>query len=149
LKEIDAMRPREDQSPNGSKSSDLRRNIKQFFFETVGGRTYLRFMRLVVILIIGLTVISLASIIILFMLRSQPDNSVPVNVNIIPQPSTPYTPDNPIIRKVPSRSSPPKVDQQPKHRTSVPPPPLMPDNKGNEQSTPKPPSRSSPSESPP
>jgi hypothetical protein len=65
------MRSDEQSKQNESQHLHPRRKLELFFFENVGGgRTYIRFTRLAVILIIGLTVVSLASILIIFMLRA-------------------------------------------------------------------------------
>jgi hypothetical protein len=143
------MRSDEQSRQNESQALHPRRKFELFFFENVGGgRTYIRFTRLAVILIIGLTVVSLASILIIFMLRSQPSDAAPVNVNISVPPATPYSANTPIIRQPPPQSPPPII-KQPKYSMPVSPTPQMPSNSANEQIAPRQTPQSSPSESPP
>jgi hypothetical protein len=72
-----------------------------------------------------------------------------VNVNITIRSPTPYTFDKPILQKPQPQPSLPKVVQQPKYSTPVPPTSPRLDKNANEQVTPKPPLRPSLSESPP
>lgn len=85
------MRPDEQSTLNDDHPPRPRRKFDLIFFETVSeGRTYLCFTRLAVILIVGLTVVSLATLLIFFSFRYQSNASEPVNVTI-PLMSPPLT----------------------------------------------------------
>lgn len=106
------MLPSEHPSVNEHKMHRQKRRHSLVFFETVDeGRTYLRFTRLAVILIVGLIVVSIVLILVLFLLNSQQIASEPVNVNVsVPTPS-PYLSNKPILRPPPPAPQPPKVEQ--------------------------------------
>lgn len=142
------MRSSDDTPINANKALLNNKEHSLFFFETVNGRSYMRLTRLAVILIVGLTVVSIISILLIFLFSSQPSTSKPVNVNVsVPSPS-PYVPKKPILRPPPPQPQPPKV-AQPVY--SMPTPsntPLLYKNY-NGQAIPKLNPQSPPSESPP
>jgi predicted permease len=119
-----------DKQSDAHDSQMARRKFELFYFEMVGSRSYLRFTRLTVFLIIGLMVVSLGLILGLFLLRSQPSDAVLVNVNITVPPATPYSSNTPIIRQPPPQSPPPGI-KQPKYSMPVSPTPHMPGNNTN------------------
>jgi multisubunit Na+/H+ antiporter MnhC subunit len=106
------MHLHEDQSLGGSKSSNQRRNLGLFYFETIAGRTYLRFTRSAIILILGLTAISVGSILVIFVMSSQQSATEPVNVNVTtPTQAPPSLSNKHILRQPLPQSQPPKVAQ--------------------------------------
>src|SRR5438132_18589 len=105
------MRAYEPDKHTDNQPSHLNKRLKLLFYETESGRTCLRFTRWAVILILGLTVVSIISILVIFLLRSQPSASEPVNVNVsLPSPS-PYLSNKPILSPPPPQPQPPKVAQ--------------------------------------
>jgi hypothetical protein len=130
------MQPHEEQSLNKSKSSNRRRNLEFFYFEKIGSRYVLRFTWLTVILVIGLTVVSLVLILIIFLFRSQSIANEPVNVNIPRASPSPSLLDEPIIRQVPLQPPPPRVVKQPGYNVPAPRTPT-PDKNINEQVVPR------------
>ena len=140
------MRVDEQGAPGENKS---RTNFDLVYFERVGERTTLRFTHLAVVLILGLTLISVVAILAIFLIRSRPNDLGNVNVNIAAPALSPYSTNKPIIRQLPPQSSPPKVGKQPAYSTPVPLSSPIPDQDGDEQLTARPPARPSPSESPP
>lgn len=142
------MRPSEHHTVNKLKTPDHRRHYSLFFFETVDGRTYLRFTRWAVILIIGLTVISIVSILVIFLMSSQQSATEPVNVNVTVPSRLPSPSNKPILRQPAPQPQPPKVAQP---GYSIPASPNTPQlNKNfNGQTAPRKAPESLPSESPP
>jgi hypothetical protein len=126
-----------------------RRNFDLVYFERVGERTTLRFTRLAVALILGLTLISVVAILAIFLTRSRPDGLGNVNVNIAAPAVSPYSTNKPIIQRPPPQSSPPKVGKQPAYSTTLPPSSPTPNQDNKEKLTARPPARTSSSESPP
>lgn len=139
---------RSDEQSNPDDSQMPRRRFELFYFERVGSRSYLRFTRLTVILIIGLTVVSLGSILVLFLISAKPGDSSPVNVNIAVPSQSPFSPDKPIIRQPPPAPLPPKVANQPKYSIPARSTPTI-NHNVNEQSVPKRMPQARPSEAPP
>jgi type IV secretory pathway VirB10-like protein len=115
-----------------------------------GGSRKASLIRLVLILIVGLTAISIVAMLAIFFLSGKSDAAKDaakeVNVNITTPPATPFSPNTPVIRQAPP-PSPAKPVKQP----SMPAPPAMatPCNNTNEQSVPKQTPQPLPSESPP
>jgi hypothetical protein len=141
------MRPDEQSTPDDSHLS--RQKFELFYFERVGSRSYLHFTRSAVILVIALTVVSVISLLFLFLRGSRQSLTEPVNVNVSVPSSTPYRSDKPIIQKPPPQPTPPKVGKQPTPNMHVPSMSPTPAKNVNEQLTPKAPSRTSPLESSP
>lgn len=145
------MLPPEYPSVNEHKTHGQKRRYSLVFFETVDeGRTYLRFTRLAVILIVGLIVVSIVSILVLFLLNSKQLASEPVNVNVRMPSPTPYLSNKPILRPPPPAPQPPKVEQ-PVYSMPTPPYTQPPGKNFNGQATRETPqtSPSPPLESPP
>ena len=115
-----------------------------------GGSRKASFIRLVLILIIGLTLISIVAMLAIFFLSGKSDAAKDaakeVNVNITTSPATPFSSTTPIIRQAPP-PSPAKPVKQP----SLPAPPAVgtPGSNTNELSVPKQTPQPLPSESPP
>ena len=114
-----------------------RPRLEFFYYEQVGSHYYLRLTWLTVILVVGLTVVSLAMILAIFFLSDRPDPEKDVNLNITAPSRSPYSPDKPILRQPPSTPLPPKVGIQSK--SSVPTPTSTPagSSNTNEQIVPK------------
>jgi hypothetical protein len=89
----------------------LKRRFELFFFESVNGRTYLRFTPLAVAFIVALIVIPVAALLILFLSRPAMDDTK-VDVTIRPRPSSAST-NQPIIKQPPPPRPPPTVRHQP------------------------------------
>ena len=107
------MRPPDHHDVSGDEPQIRRRDYSLFFFQTEGSRTYFRFTRLGVILIVLLTVIPLVALFVLLLASSRsPASNVNANVRVLPA-ATPFTPDKPIIQKAPPLRTPPKVGKQP------------------------------------
>lgn len=143
------MRPEEQFTDDGSQRRH--RKFELFYFEKVGTRYQLRFTCLAVILIIGLTTISIVSILVIFLMSSQQMVSEPVNVNVR-VPTQPIAPtDQPILKPPPPAPRLPTV-AQPVYSTPTPSNTPTLDKNANEQTvprqTPQTP-QSTPSESPP
>src|ERR1043165_1015315 len=134
------MRVDEQGAPAEHKSS---RNFDLVYFERVGERTTLRFTRLAVALILGLTLISVVAILAIFLIRSRPDGLGNVNVNIAAPAVSPYSTNKPIIRQPPPQSSPPKIVKQHAYSTPVPPCSPTPNQGNKEKLTARPPAQSS------
>jgi hypothetical protein len=139
------MLPPEQPSVNEHKTHGQKRRRSLVFFETVDeGRTHLRFTSLAVILIVGLIVVSIGSILVLFLLNSQQITSEPVNVNVsVPSPS-PYLSNKPILRPPPPAPQPPKVEQ-PVYSMPTPPNTQPPEDNFNGQKVPRETPQNSPS----
>lgn len=95
------MHPQEEQSLDHSRSLKPRRNYDLYFIDHIGARSYLRFTRLGVIVILLLTIVPLVVILLLFITR-EPIGKI--NVNITAPPATPFDPNKPVIKPVPPRS---------------------------------------------
>lgn len=100
-----------DDKDNEVSAPRQKRRFELFFFESVNGRTYLRFTRLAVALIIALTVIPLAALLILFLSRPAVDDTK-VDVTIRPRPDSTST-NGPIIKQPPPQRLPPTLRHQP------------------------------------
>jgi hypothetical protein len=124
------------------------RKFELFYFEKVGTRYQLRFTRLAVLLIIGLTVVSIVSILVIFLISSQQMASESVNVNVSVPTRTVAPSDKPILKPPPPAPRLPKV-AQPVYRTPTPSSTPPPAKNSNGQTIPKQTPQSSPSESPP
>lgn len=112
----------------------------------VGESSKVSIIRLVLVLIVGLTMISIAAMLAIFFLSGKNDAAKEVNVNVTTPPATPFSPNTPIIRQAPL-PSPAKPVKQP----SMPAPPAVrtPGSNTNEQTAPKQTPQPLPSESPP
>jgi type IV secretory pathway VirB10-like protein len=97
-------------------------NLELFYYEQVGSRYYLRFTRLALVIILGLTIISLVMILAVFLLSDHLSDSKEVNVNItVPKSSSP--PTQIIIPPTPTQPA-PKTNKQ--SRVIVPAPSPLP-----------------------
>lgn len=106
-----------------SQPPPTRGKIGLFYYERVGSRYYLHFTRLTVMLVVGLTVISIVTLLALFFLSGQRDVLKEVNVNItIPKPS-PNLPTQTIIQPTPVQQ--PKPIKQPIINIPAPSPPKV------------------------
>jgi type IV secretory pathway VirB10-like protein len=111
-----------------------------------GGSRKASFIRFALILIAGLTVISIVAMLAIYFLSGKNDAAKEVNVNITTPSATPFSPNTPVIRQAPP-PSPAKPVKQP----SMPPPPTVatPGSNTNQHSTSKQTPQPLPSESPP
>jgi len=85
------------------------KKLALFFYERKGSRYYLRLTPLAVILIVGLTAVSLAAILIMFLINSRRDPSKDLNLNIVMPSPSPRSPNNPVIRQAPPAAPLPQV----------------------------------------
>ena len=130
------MQPDENStSINNAMRQRQNRGFSMFYWEQDGNRYYLRFTPLAVLLVIGLTIVSLAAILIMFSVRSQHSASKETNVNIITTAPSPYSPDKPLIQQAPPQT-PPSVRKPPVVTMPSPPTPPKTSNNANEQLTP-------------
>src|SRR5438105_14665129 len=99
-----------------------------------GGSRKASFIRLALILIAGLTLISIVAMLASYFLSGKNDAAKEVNVNITTPSATPFSPNTPVIRQAPPLS-PAKPVKQP----SMPPPPTVatPGSNTNQRSTSK------------
>jgi hypothetical protein len=113
------MRSTEPTSSEDSRPPKYQHRMELFYFDQVGSRYVLRFTRMAVLLIIGLTVVSIVSILVIFLVSSQQMASEPVNVNVS-VPTLPTSPtDKPILKPPPPAPRLPKV-AQPVYSTPAP-----------------------------
>jgi hypothetical protein len=92
-----------------------------FYFERKGERTYLRFTRLGVALILVLTVVPLLALSLLVLTRSRvPAPDVNANVRVLPAATPSSSPGKPVIQKAPPLRPPPKTGKQPGYSMPVP-----------------------------
>lgn len=92
----------------GGGARDRGGRLELFFYERRGDRYYLRLTGLAVGLIVGLTAVSIAAIIFIFLFRGSRGGVDNVNINVVaPSPSPP--PANTPLIKMPPPPSPPKV----------------------------------------
>jgi hypothetical protein len=148
------MRPEEPITQEESRTPKRYPKLEFFYFEQVGSRYVLRLTWLTVILIIGITVISLAMIFAFFLVsnQGQRDSLKNVNVNVSVPSSTPYS-QAPIIKQAPA-ANPPQITKQPKriipdNRMPTPSSSPLPNRNTNKPLVPKPTPHLQPSESPP
>lgn len=141
------MRP-DDHDTHDDMRPHTPRRFALFFFESGGGgRTYLRFTRLGVIVILLLTIIPLIALLVLFMMNSsRPMPDVNTNISILPASPSPAT--SPVIRPAPP-VSPPRSSKRPGVVTPASPTPQVKGNNLNGQVVTKPTPPPLPSESPP
>jgi hypothetical protein len=120
------MQPDEQIRLKENRSQKHASSFELFFYEQVGSRYYLRFTRFALVLIVGLTFLSIIMIFVLFLLSDNHDATKDVNVNltILPSPS-PYLPEYTLIRQAPPPALPPKVAKQPDHKMPAPPRPVV------------------------
>lgn len=98
--------PREGKPHRGGK-------FELFYFEQVGSsRTYLRFTRLALFLIVGLTILSILLLFALFLSRAR-GRSEDVDVNVVAPTATPQDYNKPVLQRVAPGPTPPKVRQPP------------------------------------
>jgi hypothetical protein len=106
---------------NGSSRRDARRRgFALFYIEQIGSRAYLRFTRLTLFLIVGLTVLSILLLFALF-LSNRRGSHEDIDINVVAPTATPQDYNKPVLRQVPPGPMPPKVIKQP--RAGVPPSP--------------------------
>lgn len=91
-----------DEQFNQSQPPPTREKIGLFYYERVGSRYYLRFTRLTVMLVVGLTVISIAALLVFF-LSNHRNPPKEVNVTITIPESSPNPPTQTIIQPAPVR----------------------------------------------
>jgi hypothetical protein len=101
------MRP-EERNISGGNNPQRLRWFELFYFEQVGSRTYLRFTRLTLFLVVGLTVLSILLLFALFLSkgRGRPED---IDVNVVAPTATPYDYNKPTLRQAPPGPTPPKV----------------------------------------
>jgi hypothetical protein len=128
------MRPNEYKSPT---EHDLRRGARfeLFYFEQVGARSYLRFTRLALLLVVGLTVVSAAMLFALFLWNID-DKPEDINLNITVPPAARRDYGKPFILPAPLPSSPPRVIQRRMPAARTPRLPLDPTAKDGKLPTP-------------
>lgn len=102
-----------------------RRKLEFFYYEQVGSRYYLRFTLLTLFLIVGLTVLSLAMLLVFFFLSDHSSHLKEVNVNVTAPKSSPY-PLSPIITRPTPQPSPPKANKLPSDSVTKPSPLTLP-----------------------
>lgn len=118
-----SMRPDDQQDPAERGRASRAGRFQLFYFEQVGGsRTYLRFTRLTVFLIVGLTVLAILLLFALF-LSNRRDRPEDIDVNVIAPTATPYDYNKPVLRQAPPGPTPPKVIKPP--GAGVPPSPSL------------------------
>lgn len=141
------MRPPEPQHENDHRPPTRRREYSLFYFQQQGGRSYLRFTMLGLILLLLLILIPITALLIFYFTNSQ--TSVrETNVNITPTTTTPYSANTPILRIPPAPSPTKRVKQLPLNMpTRVTPP--TPANNANEPIVPKRTPQTLPTASPP
>lgn len=83
-----------------------------FYFERVGSRTYLRFTRLTIFLIVGLTILSILLLFALFLSnrRGRPED---IDINVVVPTATPQDYTKPVLQPTAPGPTPPKVIKQP------------------------------------
>lgn len=108
--------------------------LELFYYERRGDHYYLRLTLLAVILIAGLTVISIAAVLILFVLRGSRSASENVEINVITPSASPFSANKPLIKQVPPPPSPPKVNQPQPVVIPTPSLPRTPDKNANVRS---------------
>jgi multisubunit Na+/H+ antiporter MnhC subunit len=106
----------------GSKSQKRGISFDLFYFEQVGARQYLRFTRLTLMIILGLTIISIGMMLVFFTLSSQSNDTSDINVNIT---SPSHSPTQPIIIQQPPKLSPLRSNKQMRTSVPVPSPPSL------------------------
>jgi hypothetical protein len=119
-------------------------NFSLFYFERKGERTYLRFTRLGVAVILLLTVVPLAVLFIFLLVNSRATPASDVNTNIRVLPASPPSVDKPIIQKAPPLRTPQKAGKQPAYSAPTPQPTHTPDDNGQLRPNQQPPPPSKP-----
>jgi hypothetical protein len=142
------MRSSDEPPVNDDTTLYKRKEHSLFFLESVDGRTYLRFTRWAVILIIGLTVVSIVSILVIFLMSSQQSATEPGNVNVTVPSRLPSPSNKPILRQPAPQSQPPKV-AKPSHGIPATPNTPQLNKNSNGQTVPRQAPQSLRSESPP
>jgi hypothetical protein len=125
------MRDDERYEDEDDDSPPLGRGFELFYYERRGSRYYLRMTRVALLLVVGLTLISIAGLLILFFVQRS-DGVTDVNVNISTPPSDVHYP--PVTIQQPSLPpNPRRAIRQPK--AAQPPSPTLPSpvRNGNEQ----------------
>lgn len=113
------MRPEDQFNNHGAPAHRFERRRGLFFFESIGGRTYFRFTRLAVALIIAFIIIPVTALLILFLSRPAMDETK-VDVTIRPLP-IPASSNVPLIKQPPPPRSPPALRQPPPPPSPSPP----------------------------
>jgi hypothetical protein len=115
------MKPTDQFNDNDNQPSQRRGNLELFFVERIGNRSFLRFTRLGVILILCFTVLPLIAIFTIFLFQSNPSSLEQINANV-PMTERPQINLNQnITKQVPPLPSPPKVRMQPLPPAPTPP----------------------------
>jgi hypothetical protein len=109
------MRLPEHHNASDNKPPVRSRDYSFFYFQHEGesGRSYLRFTRLGVTLILLIIVVPLILILIFFLISSSRIENMNTNVHIPVQTSTPYSDNRPLIIQQPTSLPQPKIRQQP------------------------------------
>lgn len=131
------MRPDEYHNPTGN---DTRRGgrFELFFFEQIGSRSYLRFTRLALLLVVCLTVIPMVAICALFFTQSRVDLKN-VNIDIRAQPGAPANYGGPIVMPPPTTMpAPPKAGRSQRGGEPARQTPAAPGSNANAPATPSP-----------
>lgn len=142
------MRSGKSHENDDNEPSHSGRKFELFFFETAGGRTHLRFTRLAVLLIFGLTVASIVAILMIFLISSQQMVSEPINVNVSVPTRTVAPSDKPILKPPPPAPRLPTASQ-PVYSMPTPSNTPVPNKNSNRQIIPRQTPQSPTSESPP
>jgi type IV secretory pathway VirB10-like protein len=112
------------------------------------GKPKLSFLRLILILIAGLTVISIVMMLAIFFLSDKDKATKDVNVNITVLPATPSSAKIPVIQQAPPPALPKNI-KQPTYNMPAPPTIQTPDSNAAGQLAPRRTPQPTPSESPP
>lgn len=107
--------------------------LELFYYERRGDRYYLRLTPLAVILIAGLTVISIAAVLIIFLLGGSRSASENVNIDVSTPSASPFSANKPIIKQATPPPSPPKVNQP---QSVIVPAPSLPQTPGKNANVP-------------
>lgn len=113
------MKPDEQYTHNNNQPPRPYRRLELVFFETIGNRSYIRFTRFAVILILCLIVIPVLAIFAIFLYSSASINSGQVNANV-PMTVRPDAIPLPNIKPAPLQP-PPKIRMQPLPPAPIPP----------------------------
>jgi hypothetical protein len=115
------MHPDDQHDPADRGRASRAGRFQLFYFEKIGSsRTYLRFTRLTLFLIVGLIVLSILLLFALFLSKGRgcPED---IDVNVVAPTATPYDYNKPVLRRATPGPTPPKVIKQPS--AGVPPSP--------------------------
>src|SRR5205085_9214200 len=104
------MQPNEKNTSEDDRPPKRGINLELFFFEQVGSRSYLRFTKLALYLILFMTLVAIAMLLALFVLnRNQKPEEINLNITV-PTP-VPTNPNKTLLQPAPSLLAPRKVFQ--------------------------------------